>query len=279
MNVVAVVLRVVVLDQERRALHAVVVLLPLLGLARPGERDVVEAGLLQLLHPLGGDVGGHVAGVDVDQRHQLVALRRGHRRRLEAERRLRVRLQRVRRQHLVRRGRVDDRGRLLRRVERLEQRPRRVLFRPEDTRAARSRAGHVDTHFGGIRAEEARRARRQRAVDDVEADRDVVPFEPPAPRFLVAGRAEHAELIRLVIARELPARPLDRFQDVLELHDRRAVVKPRALRPVFSSSHASARCASDISLIWTPLRGNYSLGTKCQRIRSSESNANVARCC
>jgi hypothetical protein len=58
----------------------------------------------------------------------------------------------------------------------------------------------------------------------------------------------------------------------------RAVVNPRALTPVFSSSHASVRCASVISLIWTPLRGNCSLGTKCQCIRSSESNGKVARC-
>src|SRR5206468_12796877 len=53
-NVVAVVLRVVVLDEERRSLHAVVVLLPALGLAGPGERDLLGAGFLQARHAIGG---------------------------------------------------------------------------------------------------------------------------------------------------------------------------------------------------------------------------------
>src|SRR5207302_1242188 len=48
-NVVAVVLRVVVFDEERRPLNAVVVLLPALGLARPRERDLADACLLQPL--------------------------------------------------------------------------------------------------------------------------------------------------------------------------------------------------------------------------------------
>ena len=45
MNVVAVVLRVVELDQERRALHAVVVFLASLRLPGPRERNLLDAGL------------------------------------------------------------------------------------------------------------------------------------------------------------------------------------------------------------------------------------------
>ena len=45
MNVVGVVLGVVVFDEERRALHAVVVFLSLLDLAGPRERDLLDPGL------------------------------------------------------------------------------------------------------------------------------------------------------------------------------------------------------------------------------------------
>ena len=50
-DVVAVVLGVVVLDQERRALDPVVVLLAALGLAGPREADLLDAGLLQPRQP------------------------------------------------------------------------------------------------------------------------------------------------------------------------------------------------------------------------------------
>ena len=54
---IAVALRVVELDQERRPLHAVVMLLPPRGFAGPRERDPVGSGLLDLLGGLGGNVG------------------------------------------------------------------------------------------------------------------------------------------------------------------------------------------------------------------------------
>ena len=51
-DVVAVVLRVVVLDEERRALDPIVVLLAALDRARPGEGDLLDARLAQLRDPI-----------------------------------------------------------------------------------------------------------------------------------------------------------------------------------------------------------------------------------
>src|SRR5579862_4691806 len=50
MDVVAVALGVVVLDEQRRSLDAEVMPLPGFGAARPGEREVVEPGPLQRVH-------------------------------------------------------------------------------------------------------------------------------------------------------------------------------------------------------------------------------------
>src|SRR6185503_7355019 len=52
-DVVPVVLRVVELDEERRALHAVVVLLTALDRSGPREGDVLDPGFLDLGQPIG----------------------------------------------------------------------------------------------------------------------------------------------------------------------------------------------------------------------------------
>ena len=51
-NVIGVVLRVIVLDQKRAALHAVVVAFAFLQAAHPGEFDLVEARLADFVQPL-----------------------------------------------------------------------------------------------------------------------------------------------------------------------------------------------------------------------------------
>src|ERR1700704_2775597 len=51
-DVVAVVLGVVELDEERRTLHAIVVLLPALRFTGPGERHLLRACLAKLRRPL-----------------------------------------------------------------------------------------------------------------------------------------------------------------------------------------------------------------------------------
>jgi hypothetical protein len=84
-DVVAVVLRVVVLEHERRALYLVEVGLTRLAGPGPGERDLVDAGGSDLAHPIRRDVGGHHVRVALEQLRQQVALRRRHLRRGEAE--------------------------------------------------------------------------------------------------------------------------------------------------------------------------------------------------
>ncbi|SVB44830.1 uncharacterized protein METZ01_LOCUS197684 [marine metagenome] len=71
---VALVLDVVVLDEECRTLHPIVVLPATLGLPCPRERDVLSPGLLDLRHPLCGQVIGHHRRVRVDDIHQHAAL-------------------------------------------------------------------------------------------------------------------------------------------------------------------------------------------------------------
>ena len=58
-NVVRVVLRVVVLDEEGRTLHPVVMLLAPFGLTRPRKPDLVDARFLDPRHAVRCDVGGH----------------------------------------------------------------------------------------------------------------------------------------------------------------------------------------------------------------------------
>src|SRR5690349_23213881 len=65
MNMVAVVLRVVELDEERRTLNAEVMLLPRRRAAGPGERNLLDARLLEPRRTVRGDVRGHVGDVHV----------------------------------------------------------------------------------------------------------------------------------------------------------------------------------------------------------------------
>src|SRR5262249_12199154 len=80
MNMVGVVLGVVVLDQERGPLDPVIVRLEALGVARPREADLLDSGFLEASHAIGGQIGRHRAGVDLDQLHQQIALAGGQRR-------------------------------------------------------------------------------------------------------------------------------------------------------------------------------------------------------
>jgi hypothetical protein len=51
-NVIGVVLRVVVLDQKRGALHTVIVAFAFLQAAHPSEFDLIEAGMADFVQPL-----------------------------------------------------------------------------------------------------------------------------------------------------------------------------------------------------------------------------------
>src|SRR5262249_57258560 len=75
-------------------------------------------------------------------------------------------------------------------------------------------------HFGRVGAEKRRRARRHPGPDHIEADREVMALEAPAPRLLVAWRAEDRQEVGLMVARHALT-ALDGTEDLLELHDRR----------------------------------------------------------
>ena len=80
----------------------------------------------------------------------------------------------------------------------IEQRARRVLFGAEDPQALL----RAVAHFGGVGPEKRRRAGDQRAVDDREVQRHVVPLDAPAPGVLRRRRAEDREEVALRVADE-----------------------------------------------------------------------------
>src|SRR6476646_4992242 len=65
-HVIAVVLAVVEFDRERRALHAVVMLLPALSRSRPRTPNLLDPGRLHLGHAIGGDVGRHQSRIGIE---------------------------------------------------------------------------------------------------------------------------------------------------------------------------------------------------------------------
>ena len=202
-------------------------LLASLRLARPGEADLVDARFLQLRRPIGRDIGRHETDVDVDQFRQQLALVRLQRLRRDAQRRQRLDVDIRHRHHVARRRGFDDRPGALWLIEGFEQRARGVFFRAENAETLlRSFA-----HFRGIRSEECRRPRHQRAVDDGEMQRDMMPFDAPAPGVPGGRRAEHRKEVALGIAHErrVPRRlrrpralrGFERAQHLFQVHDGR----------------------------------------------------------
>src|SRR5215207_9058446 len=77
-DVVGVVLLVVVLDEDCRAMNAVVVCLANVGAAGPCEAQLAESSLLHVAHGVGPCGGGHTPCVVIHQPAQLGALLRSH---------------------------------------------------------------------------------------------------------------------------------------------------------------------------------------------------------
>ena len=77
MDVVGVVLRIVVLNQERRGLNPVIMRAATLFDACPG-KEHVRAGLFHLLHARLRELFGHIARIAREQRQQQVELLLGH---------------------------------------------------------------------------------------------------------------------------------------------------------------------------------------------------------
>ena len=165
-------------------MNPVIVLLADLGLARPRERDLVDAGLLDLGQPIRRDVVGHLHGVGLDELHQEIALRRLEAGGRDATGRERLERRVVPREDISRRDLVVDRRRALRVVERRHQRPRRVFHGPEDAQAL---LRPFDANLGGIGTEKRRRVGHRGVVGDREVQREVMAFDAPAPRTLAEG--------------------------------------------------------------------------------------------
>ena len=199
-DVVVVVLRVVVLDGEVGALHAVVVRAALFGDAHPRELDRVDAVLLDRRDAGLAERGGLREGVFLDQLPQRLLLTRRQRAVGDADVGQPLGLPLVHREDVVRRLRIDHRRLALRRVERLQQRAGEILLGGEGARAG-LRAG---PHLGRVAAEELRARGDRRAAHDRPVLRDVVPFEAPAPRFGGRRRAEDGEQVSLRIAVRVP---------------------------------------------------------------------------
>ena len=200
-DVRALVARVVELEQERRALQAVVLRLARLERARPSRSGAARSrrgrsarGCARATSA--GSTARVVSTISVTRRR--CAARRGRRRGRRPARAAST-CGRVLR-HVVGEALVlEDRDPLLPRAERADERARRVLLarhRPVAARQARVRARRA----GRPRAEEVR-VDRDAVADDGEVPREVVPLEPPAPGPRAAGVAEDRDVVALGVER------------------------------------------------------------------------------
>src|ERR1700704_3739806 len=73
-DVIGVVLRIVKLDEERRALDAIAMALAVFEPAGPRELDVVPPRGGDAAEIIGGDVASHPVGVIAHERHYLLSL-------------------------------------------------------------------------------------------------------------------------------------------------------------------------------------------------------------
>jgi hypothetical protein len=188
-DVVAVPLGVVVLDEQLRPLDPEVVPLPRFGAARPGEAEVVQPGLLELVHLSPGHLVGQPPRERPDQDGQVIELdpvQRGTGNALRApadvaedvalllaDHVVRLRAEhRVRPLHLAdpghhpggeirRRPVVDDRGLPLRRVERVHEPEAEFLVVGQ---RSQQRVGR------GLGAQHARRGRHPLAAGHGEVE-------------------------------------------------------------------------------------------------------------
>src|SRR5688572_31686004 len=110
------------------------------------------------------------------------------------------------------------------------------------------------------------------AVGDREAHRDVMSFDAPAPGAFRGRRAEHREVVLLLVARHLAA-GLDRPEDVFELDDSGDLV-------VATRAQAGAQqVVREPALRLVHLLDHQSLDRKSTRLNSSHSQISYAVFC
>ena len=214
-DVVGFVLGVVVFEDERAALHAVVVRLAALEAAGPREVQFLQSGLFDFCPLLRGDVGAVAEEVFPDQLHEQggllgrqFALRESFRFGGVAARHVEDVL-----------GRCGENHRRLALLlgQRLDQRAAQFLLGGEHARAG----AWAGADLAGVRAEKGRRQCRRGVTGGGEIQREMMPLHAPAPRFFAAGRAEDGHEIQLRVAHR-PAGPpfLQLREHRLQTHDR-----------------------------------------------------------
>ncbi len=230
MDVVRVVLGVVVFDQERPALHPVVVALAALLSAHPGEADLVQAGAPDRLQALFGEGAGLGVGVLPDEGEEDpllvgVQLTVG-----DAAVLLNGGLP-LRAGDDVRRGGGAEHGlRLLLRGEGLEQRAGEVLLGAQHAGADGGSVRHGGAHLGRVRSEELRGAGDGAALHHGPVQGAVVSLVAPAPGAALLRRAEDAEEVELRVPHRAAAHLL-RPEDLLQVPDRAGLFEAALAEP------------------------------------------------
>ena len=211
-DVVGVVLRVVVLDQERRSAHRVVVALPALQRSGPGERHVVEPGVDGIPPCRVSDRRRGAAEVQPDQPPEQIPLASVELAVGDALRHdRRVGNWIVPREDVVRRhvGRHGDSALL--RIQAGEHRTGQLLLVRQEAQPAVRSVGHD----GGLGTEELRR-RRDLVADHRDVQNEVVAADPPRPRSVAPRITEHAEPVPVVARIGVAGQPAT---DELDVHD------------------------------------------------------------
>src|SRR5262245_52513790 len=196
MYVVGVILRVVVLDYESRALHAVVVSLVDFAAAPPAEMNLVHSRRFEGLASLSFDVDRHVLEILGQQFAEQFLLVRTHFRSDQAHGGRCLRLSDSSSTEIIRCCLIDPSDLLLISVTQLKNLPRHILFWSKYSDAS-AKSG-VDR--SRIRSEEFGSTRCHLAVFDRVVQRDVMPFQAPAPSPSWGRRSEDAEVILLWVA-------------------------------------------------------------------------------
>src|SRR5688572_3536946 len=212
-DVVAVVLRAVVLDQEQRPLDAVIVRPPALGAAGPAEMDLLDAAFPHAGHPRGREARLESSRIDFDELHELRALAVVELRGGDAGGFHRFDTLRIASHYLAVSLCREHRRAALLRAERRQQLAGFVFFVSEDAQAFPGTPWH-DRRVG---AEEARRVHGRAVAGQREVERQVMPFEAPAPGRAGVRPAVYRHVVALRIAHE--AKGLDLAQDQFELDD------------------------------------------------------------
>ena len=214
-HVIRVVLGVVVFQKEGRTLDAVVVPLPLLETACPGEENLVDSRPLNL-----GKVGRrHLAAqpvhVGANQADRRFSLRGGECAEGDARGFSRGDLADVRRGDFVRCLGINDGNCLLFLVQRLHQFATEILLATEHAQAGSG----AFPNLARVGAHEGRGTGGDGAVHDGEVDRQVMTLHAPTPGALLVGGAKDAHVIQFRVAGKLAARSLHLLQHLFQAHD------------------------------------------------------------